>query len=112
MKTLLAILSVIPGLKATPALPPRTVDTSSYSDFEVTLVEKYADGRENYPRGMCYKISLKNTGEGYLSSIGFTFEGGYHSYNTDIDIFKLYNIVLVLPNIEMNPPQVYLCSPA
>ena len=23
-------------------------------------------------------------------------------------IFKLYNIVLVLPNIEMNPPQVYL----
>ena len=27
-------------------------------------------------------------------------------------IFKLYNIVLVLPNIEMNPPQVYLCSPS
>ena len=25
-------------------------------------------------------------------------------------IFKLYNIVLVLPNIEMNPPQVYMCS--
>ena len=25
--------------------------------------------------------------------------------------FKLYNIVLVLPNIEMNPPQVYMCSP-
>ena len=27
-------------------------------------------------------------------------------------IFKLYNIVLVLPNIEMNPPQVYMCSPS
>ena len=27
-------------------------------------------------------------------------------------IFKLYNIVLILPNIEMNPPQVYLCSPS
>ena len=27
-------------------------------------------------------------------------------------IFKLYNIVLVLPNIEMNLPQVYLCSPS
>ena len=26
-------------------------------------------------------------------------------------IFKLYLIVLVLPNIEMNPPQVYMCSP-
>ena len=27
-------------------------------------------------------------------------------------IFKLYNIVLVLPNIEINPPQVYPCSPS
>ena len=27
-------------------------------------------------------------------------------------IFKLYKIVLVLPNIEMNPPQVYICSPS
>ena len=26
-------------------------------------------------------------------------------------IFKLYNIVLVLPYINMNPPQVYTCSP-
>ena len=26
--------------------------------------------------------------------------------------FKLYIIVLVLPNIEMNPPQVYMCSPS
>ena len=27
-------------------------------------------------------------------------------------IFKFYKIVLVLPNIEMNPPQVYMCSPS
>ena len=27
-------------------------------------------------------------------------------------IFQHYNIVLVLPNIEMNPPQVYMCSPS
>ena len=27
-------------------------------------------------------------------------------------IFKLYNIVLVSPNIKMNPPQVYMCSPS
>ena len=26
-------------------------------------------------------------------------------------MFKLYKIVLVLPNIKMNPPQVYMCSP-
>ena len=25
--------------------------------------------------------------------------------------FKHYNIVLVLPNIKMNPPPVYMCSP-
>jgi len=27
-------------------------------------------------------------------------------------IFKLHIIVLVLPNIKMNPPQVYTCSPS
>ena len=27
-------------------------------------------------------------------------------------IFKLYIIVLVLPNIKMNPPQVFMCSPS
>ena len=26
--------------------------------------------------------------------------------------FKLYNIVLVLPYIEMNPPQAYMFSPS
>ena len=26
-------------------------------------------------------------------------------------ILKFYIIVLVLPNIKMNPPQVYMCSP-
>ena len=27
-------------------------------------------------------------------------------------IFKLYIIALVLPNIKMNPPQAYMCSPS
>ena len=27
-------------------------------------------------------------------------------------IFKLYIIVVVLPNIKMNLPQVYMCSPS
>ena len=27
-------------------------------------------------------------------------------------IFKLYITVLVLPNVKMNPPQVYMCSPS
>ena len=29
-----------------------------------------------------------------------------------IFFFKLYKIILVLPNIKMNPPQVYMCSPS
>ena len=37
---------------------------------------------------------------------------GYISFFFNFFIFKLYNIVLVLPNIEMNPPQVYMCSPS
>ena len=40
-----------------------------------------------------------------------------HDWVTELNwtfffFFKLYNIVLVLSNIEMNPPQVYLCSPS
>ena len=37
----------------------------------------------------------------------------YHFYYVFLFyfIFKLYIIVLVLPNIKMNPPQVYVCSP-
>ena len=37
----------------------------------------------------------------------------YHFYYVSFlfyFIFKLYIIVLVLPNIKMNPPQVYMCS--
>ena len=31
---------------------------------------------------------------------------------TTVYIFKLYLIVLVLPNIKINPPLVYMCSPS
>ena len=37
----------------------------------------------------------------------FTFIFFFFSF-----IFKFYIIVLVLPNIKMNPPQVYMCSPS
>ena len=36
----------------------------------------------------------------------------YWAIRTFYFIFKLYIIVLVLPNIKMNPPQVYMCSPS
>ena len=37
---------------------------------------------------------------------------GYTGYYKCFVFFKLYIIVLVLPNIKMNPPQVYMCSPS
>ena len=37
----------------------------------------------------------------------------WNNCQTDLDFFfKLYIIVLVLPNIKMNLPQVYMCSPS
>ena len=44
----------------------------------------------------------------FLNVEGFLFFFFFKFYF----IFKLYNILLVLPNMEMNPPQVYLCSPS
>ena len=102
MKTLLAVLSMIPGLTATPPLPPRTVTTDEYNDFEVTLVEKYAEDDERFSyfeQGTCYKVNLKNTGEGYMSGIYFTFEYGYHSYNTVIE-GECSDYYVIAPNQE------------
>ena len=40
-------------------------------------------------------------------------EGGFFFFFFNLILFfKLYIIVLVLPNIKMNPPQVYMCSPS
>ena len=41
----------------------------------------------------------------------YTFENIYFFLKFYF-IFKLYIIVLVLPNIKMNPSQVYMCSPS
>lgn len=99
MKTLLAILSMIPGLTATPPLPPRTVDTSYYRDFETTLVEKYADNREYYASGTCYKVNVKNTGEGYIKDIHFKSQSNYYSYKTELTR-ELANEYVIAPNQE------------
>ena len=39
--------------------------------------------------------------------IFFSFSNSFFLF-----FFKLYIIVLVLPNIKMNLPQVYMCSPS
>ena len=46
----------------------------------------------------------------FFSTMGFSFF--FFFFFKFYFIFKLYNIVLVLPNIEMNPPQVYPRSPS
>ena len=48
------------------------------------------------------KHELPNVQAGFIIFIFFNF----------YFIFKLYIIVLVLPNIKMNPPQVHMCSPS
>ena len=58
----------------------------------------------------CYYLSHARKFQGEMSHVeqfGFFFFLFKFYF-----IFKLYNIVLVLPNIEMNPPQVYICSPS
>ena len=49
--------------------------------------------------------------EGWGGSQG-GLPGGSDFYFNLILFFKLYIIVLVLPNIKMNKPQVYMCSPS
>ena len=52
---------------------------------------------------MCYRMLFL-----FFSFFLFYF---YFFFKFDF-IFKLYIIVLVLPNIKMNPSQVYMCSPS
>ena len=54
---------------------------------------------------MCY-VPYNLTWIYLLTNILFFFQLQFYF------IFILYRIVLVLPNIRMNPPQVYMCSPS
>ena len=53
--------------------------------------------------------TLMAESEEELKSLFFFFFFNFYLF---IFIFKLYVTVLVLPNIKMNPPQVYMCSPS
>ena len=51
----------------------------------------------------------------FFSFIYFFFKGGFlfiYLFFKFYFIFIFYIIVLVLPNIKINPPQVYMCSPS
>ena len=71
------------------------------------LNEKYADSSWATPDHKWFKAALA------LSLQSYSFFLILHSFFFKFYfIFKLYIIVLVLPNIKMNPPQVYMCSPS
>ena len=53
---------------------------------------------------------LENIRVGYSNPLGFLFIYLFLNKCFIIIIFLLYNIVLVLPYINMNPPWVYTCS--
>ena len=55
------------------------------------------------PKYWSFGTSPSNEYSGLISFIFIYFFKFYF-------IFQLYIIVLVLPNIKMNPPQVYMCS--
>ena len=62
------------------------------------------------PAKLNYQVNFLNMSVGFhhTSTCTFFFFFIFKFYF----IFKLYNIVLVLPNINMNPPQVYMWSPS
>ena len=47
-----------------------------------------------------------------VASFSLHHHGILQEWSDSFFFFKLYNIVLVLPNMEMNLPQVYMCSPS
>ena len=58
-------------------------------------------------------MGFRNTAHGILQEYwsGLPCTSFFFSFKFYF-IFKLYIIVLVLPNIKMNPPQAYMCSPS
>ena len=68
-----------------------------------------------FPLGWTGWISLQSKGVSRIFSN--TTVQKHQFFGTQLSfffflIFKLYIIVLVLPNIKVNPPQVYMCSPS
>ena len=98
MKPVLFLLASIMTTKATQPLPPRTVNTSIYHDFEITLVDKYAINSEKYGHGTSYKVNVKNTGEGYIKNIVFTYNG-LSAYDNRLED-KLSDNHVIAPNQE------------
>ena len=66
------------------------------------------------PQSLCLpcRQSCNRRERGKAQLFFFSFLFYFLFYFNFILFFNLYIIVLVLPNIQMNPPQVYMCSPS
>ena len=68
--------------------------------------------RHRFSNSICFLVSVSHFGNSHSISNLFFFIFLFFSFFLNLILFfKLYIIVLVLPNIKMNPPQVYMCSP-
>ena len=80
----------------------------------VTLLFLHWSSSPPFPLNMPRSFSLWGLPavHGYIANSFWVFITVSQALFFFFFLFKLYNIVLVLPNIEMNPPQIYLCSPS
>ena len=90
-------------LLSEPPGKPMNPGVGSLSLFQGISLTQESNPGLLYCRWILYQLSYQGSPTSYLV-ITFFFKFYF--------IFKLYIIVLVLPNIKMNPPQVYMCSPS
>ena len=80
----------------------RTINNLRYADDTTLMAES-----EEELKSLLMKVKVESEKVGLKLNIQKT-----KILASFFFIFKLYIIVLVLPNIKMNPPQVYVCSPS
>ena len=67
--------------------------------------------RMNWLDLLAVQGTLKSLLQHHSSKVSILWYSAFFFFFLFYFIFKLYIIVLVLPNIKMNMPQVYMCSP-
>ena len=111
MKTLLAVLSMIPGLRATSPLPPRTVTTDEYNDL---LKELLGDNLgENSmvmaPIAGAAFDHIKIGNNVYINSNSLLMARG--GITIEDDVMLAANVQLLSNNHDEYDRQVLLCKP-
>ena len=81
------------------------------SDMNILLFINYTSIQKQQQTSILFDYFVH-----YLKKKTFIMKCGVETFHKNFFlfyfIFKLYIIVLVLPNIKMNPPQAYMCSPS